>query len=73
VGTRIADLTQVNPGEAKSVILLCGEGESDAHMVKAVLAVARLTAVTEGPGIVAEIDDADIAQALRVTPLAPPW
>ena len=63
--TRISDLAQGNPQSAKSVIVLKGDGESDAHVVKIVLALQRLVPGLEGITVVAEMDDPETAAALR--------
>lgn len=62
--TRIADLEQANPASAKSVIILRSPDESDAHVVKTVLALARIVPSLEGLAVVAEMDDPDTAAAL---------
>lgn len=63
--TRIADLEQANPASARSVIILRSPDESDAHVVKTVLAVARIVPGLEGITVVAEMDDPATASALR--------
>lgn len=62
---RIHDLSQVNPSSAKSVIVLRSADESDAHVVKTVLALTRVIGEGASVTIVAEVDDQDTAQALR--------
>lgn len=63
--TRLHDLNQVNPQGAKSVVVLLGEGESDAHAVKVVLAVAGLVPDLSKVHLVAEMNDEATAAALR--------
>lgn len=63
--TRIADLEQGNPAEAKSIIVLRPQDGSDAHVVKAVLAVSRCLPAESSAPIVAELEDADTANALE--------
>ncbi|MEY4137053.1 MAG: hypothetical protein RL205_1181 [Actinomycetota bacterium] len=62
---RLADLERANPADARSVIVLSPEGqESNAAVVKTVLALAQLLAESPATGIVAEIADDDMAEAL---------
>ncbi|CAB4623721.1 unannotated protein [freshwater metagenome] len=63
--TRVNDLAQLNPASARSIIVLRGTGESDAHVVKVVLALAQLLPRDSTIPIVVQVDDADTAQALR--------
>lgn len=63
--TRTMELTRANPESASSAIVLRGDGESDAHVVKAVLALARLVPGLEGLTVVAEIEDPGTADSLR--------
>ncbi|MSW94729.1 MAG: potassium transporter TrkA, partial [Actinobacteria bacterium] len=63
--TRINDLAQLNPASARSIIVLRGEGESDAHVVKIVLAIAQALPSGSQTPIVAQIEDTDTALALR--------
>ena len=63
--TRTSELQRANPETARSAIVLRGNDESDAHVVKAVLALHRLVPGLEGLTVVAEIEDADTAEALR--------
>jgi voltage-gated potassium channel Kch len=62
--TRIPDLEQANPGSAKSVIILRAPDESDAHVVKTVLALARIVPDLQSLTVVAEMDDPATAAAL---------
>jgi len=63
--TRINDLAQLNPASARSIIVLRGEGESDAHVVKVVLALAQVLPSGSQTPIVVQIEDSDTALALR--------
>lgn len=63
--TRVHDLAQGNPQDAKSVIVLRSSEGSDAQVVKSVLALTRLVPGLEGVTVVAEIDNAHTAQALK--------
>lgn len=63
--TRIHDVAQTNPASAKSIIVLQGDDDTDAHVVKVVLALANSVPGLEGVNVVAELDDAATAQALR--------
>ncbi len=67
IPTRIADLEQANPASAKSVIILRAPDESDAHVVKTVLALARIVPGLEGLTVVAEMDDPATTEALRAS------
>ena len=62
--TRIADLEQGNPAEAKSIIVLRPEEGSDAQVVKSALAIARCLPEDSTAPIVAELEDQDTAEAL---------
>jgi voltage-gated potassium channel Kch len=62
--TRIPDLAQANPGSAKSVIILRAPDESDAHVVKTVLALVRIVPELQDLTVVAEMDDPATAAAL---------
>lgn len=62
--TRLADLQQANPAEAKSVIVLRPQDGSDAQVVKSALAVARCLPAESTAPIVAELEDEDTADAL---------
>lgn len=62
--TRIGDLEQGNPAEAKSIIILRPEDGSDAHVVKTALAVARCLPEGSSAPIVAELEDRETAVAL---------
>lgn len=63
--TRMSDLQQLNPAGATAAIVLQPEGGSDAHVVKAVLALSRCVPGLEGLTVVAEIDDRTTAAALK--------
>ena len=63
--TRVNDLAQLNPASARSIIVLRGNGESDAHVVKVVLALAQLLPSDSTTPIVVQVEDADTAEALR--------
>ena len=63
--TRLHDLAQANPQDATSVIVLRPDGGSDAHVVKTVLALARLVPQLDGITVVAELEDDETAVALR--------
>ena len=63
--TRINDLAQLNPASARSIIVLRGEGESDAHVVKVVLALAQVLPSGSQIPVVVQIEDSDTALALR--------
>jgi len=63
--TRLHDLSKTNPAGAKSVIVLQGESDSDAHVVKVVLALANLVPGLVGLNVVAEVHDGGTASALR--------
>ena len=65
VATRLHDLAQANPQAAKSVIVLRSPDQSDAQVVKVVLALAALIPGLEGVTVVAEIDDGATGEALR--------
>ena len=62
--TRISDLEQGNPADAKSVIVLRPEDGSDAQVVKSALAIARCLPADSTAPIVAELEDQDTAEAL---------
>ena len=62
--TRIADLQQANPAEAKSVIVLRPQDGSDAQVVKSTLAVSRCLPPGSKAPIIAELEDEDTADAL---------
>ena len=62
--TRITDLEQGNPAEAKSIIVLRPEEGSDAQVVKSALAIARCLPADSTAPIVAELEDQDTADAL---------
>lgn len=61
--TNPSDLTRVNLGAAKSVIILDADDSGDATVVSTVLAV-KATINNPNISIVAEVDDAETAQAL---------
>jgi len=61
--TNPSDLTRVNLGAAKSVIILDADDSGDATVVSTVLAV-KATINNPKISIVAEVDDAETAQAL---------
>ena len=63
--TRIADLQQGNPAEAKSVIILRPQDGSDAQVVKSALAVSRCLPAESTAPIIAELEDEDTADALE--------
>ena len=63
--TRLHDLAQGNPQDAKSVIVLRAAEGSDAQVVKVVLALSRLVPGLEGLTVVAELDDAHTSEALK--------
>lgn len=65
VPTRVHDLEQGNPRDAKSVIVLRAADGSDAQVVKTVLALGRLVPDLDGLTVVAELDDAHTADALK--------
>lgn len=62
--TRISDLAQGNPAEAKSIIVLKPQDGSDAQVVKSVLALARSLPENSRTPIVAELEDQETAEAL---------
>ncbi len=62
--TRISDLEQGNPAEAKSIIILRQDDGSDAQVVKTALAIARCLPEGSSAPIVAELEDQDTADAL---------
>ena len=55
--TRVNDLAQLNPASARSIIVLRGNGESDAHVVKVVLALAQLLPSDSTTPIVVQVED----------------
>lgn len=63
--TRVGDLTQVNPQGASAAIVLQPRDGNDAHVVKAVLALAQCVPGLQGLTVVAEIDDPTTASALK--------
>lgn len=63
--TRIGDLKQGNPEEAKSVIILRPQDGSDAQVVKTALAIARCLPDESSAPIVAELEDQETADALE--------
>ncbi len=65
IPTRLNDLAQVNPQSAKSIIVLRSPDQSDAQVVKIVLALAALSPGLAGLTVVAEIDDEPTGAALR--------
>jgi uncharacterized protein with PhoU and TrkA domain len=65
VATRLHDLNQVRPQSAKSIVVLQGQDESDAHVVKVVLAVNALVPDLAGVNVVAEVNKVSTAEALR--------
>ncbi len=64
VTTRISDLQQGNPSSARSVIVLRPEDGTDAQVVKTVLALSRCVPDFSALTVVAELEDADTAEAL---------
>ena len=64
--TRISDLMQGNPASAKSVIVLRASDGTDAQVVKTVLALSRCVPDFSALTVVAELDDADTAEALTL-------
>ncbi|MDO8730994.1 MAG: hypothetical protein Q7L55_00225 [Actinomycetota bacterium] len=66
VTTRITDLQQGNPGAAKSVIVLRAADGTDAQVVKTVLALSRCVPDFAALTVVAELEDADTAEALSL-------
>jgi len=65
IPTRLHDLGQGNPQGAKSVIVLRASDASDAQVVKIVLALTRLVPGLEGLTVVAELENAHTAEALK--------
>ncbi|MFM8894489.1 MAG: CASTOR/POLLUX-related putative ion channel, partial [Actinomycetales bacterium] len=65
VPTRVSDLMQVNPQGAAAAIVLKPRDGSDAHVVKAVLALGQCVPELNGLTVVAEIDDPITATALK--------
>ena len=65
IPTRVHDLAQGNPQDAKSVIVLRAPEGSDAQVVKTVLALTRLVPGLDGLTVVAELEDAHTADALK--------
>lgn len=65
IPTRLHDLAQGNPQDAKSVIVLRASDGSDAQVVKVVLALSRLVPGLEGLTVVAELEDANTSDALK--------
>ena len=63
--TRVHDIAQTNPAGAKSVIVLQGEHDSDAQVVKTVLAISKVVPELSNINVVAEIHDVSTATALR--------
>ena len=64
--TRINDLARANPQNAKSVIVLSPEGDgARAYLVKVVLGLNQLIPATSTTTIVAEAEDAEVAEALK--------
>ena len=64
--TRINDLARANPQNAKSVIVLKPEGDgAHAYLVKVVLGLNQLIPATSTTTIVAEAEDAEVAEALK--------
>lgn len=64
--TRINDLARANPQNAKSVIVLNPEGDgARAYLVKVVLGLNQLIPATSTTTIVAEAEDAEVAEALK--------
>jgi len=62
---RLADLQRVNPIDARAIIVLSPEAqETSSTVVKTVLALAQILGESSDAGIVAEIEDDDIARAL---------
>ncbi|MDP2288875.1 MAG: hypothetical protein Q8M73_09975 [Actinomycetota bacterium] len=66
VTTRITDLLQGNPAGAKSVIVLRAADGTDAQVVKTVLALSRCVPDFAALTVVAELEDADTAEALTL-------
>lgn len=64
--TRINDLARANPQNAKSVIVLKPESDgAHAYLVKVVLGLNQLIPATSTTTIVAEAEDAEVAEALK--------
>ncbi len=63
--TRVHDLEQGNPQDAKSVIVLRAADGSDAQVVKTVLALNRIAPGLVDLTVVAELEDAHTADALK--------
>lgn len=64
--TRINDLARANPQNAKSIIVLKPEGDgAHAYLVKVVLGLNQLIPATSTTTIVAEAEDAEVAEALK--------
>ena len=63
--TRVHDIAQTNPAGAKSVIVLQGDDDSDAHVVKTVLALTNVVPELAGVNVVAELHDVSTAAALK--------
>lgn len=66
VTTRITDIQQGNPASAKSVIVLRPQDGTDAQVVKTVLALSRCAPDLDGLTVVAELEDAETAEALSL-------
>lgn len=63
--TRMHDLATGNPQAARSVIVLRAPDGSDAQVVKIVLALSRLVPDLENLTVVAELEDAHTADAIK--------